>query len=102
MTLHLPYRQYAPRNNRNILECKYFDSTFTFISLLLEIIETYWNVNYERMSLYFSDAFEIIETYWNVNVDYIGKSSCDCTEIIETYWNVNEIPFSMKICSSWK
>ena len=35
--------------------------------VLLEIIETYWNVNQEPEIKVETTAEEIIETYWNVN-----------------------------------
>ncbi len=33
-----------PGNNRNILECKYLSHSTNVVNIL-EIIETYWNVN---------------------------------------------------------
>ena len=35
---------------------------------ILEIIETYWNVNLCFTVSLFADIVEIIETYWNVNI----------------------------------
>ena len=32
---------------------------------------------------------EIIETYWNVNVSWNHHAEWAVAEIIETYWNVN-------------
>ena len=77
----------------------------------VEIIETYWNVNFfkeltEQGTQYrnnrnileckfMSDKgilfsfMEIIETYWNVNDFKIVICSGRLSEIIETYWNVN-------------
>ena len=34
---------------------------------------------------------EIIETYWNVNRNTIGGYEVGKSEIIETYWNVNSL-----------
>ena len=34
---------------------------------LIEIIETYWNVNNVVENIKFLRGLEIIETYWNVN-----------------------------------
>ena len=35
---------------------------------MVEIIETYWNVNEFVFKLEHKNYYEIIETYWNVNV----------------------------------
>ena len=35
------------------------------------------------------DAMEIIETYWNVNFLTVNLLNLKDAEIIETYWNVN-------------
>ena len=35
--------------------------------MTLEIIETYWNVNFALRTIFCIIGFEIIETYWNVN-----------------------------------
>ena len=37
------------------------------------------------------NSIEIIETYWNVNFERTISIVLLCTEIIETYWNVNEL-----------
>ena len=55
----------------------------------LEIIETYWNVNYFDKSSDIKLSSEIIETYWNVNADSALLIKRILLEIIETYWNVN-------------
>ena len=34
---------------------------------LIEIIETYWNVNIKAYEVHIAQKSEIIETYWNVN-----------------------------------
>ena len=60
--------------------------------MILELIETLWNVNKGVYVFDFSDNGELIETLWNVNflvvliTDSIGTS-----ELIETLWNVNNI-----------
>ena len=41
----------------------------SFSMELLEIIETYWNVNFHSALFYGLPEAEIIETYWNVNLD---------------------------------
>ena len=40
---------------------------------MLEIIETYWNVNGLKRKKKTKLTKEIIETYWNVNVDYFRR-----------------------------
>ena len=47
-----------------------------FVLLLIEIIETYWNVNVAGSFGYSVEDVEIIETYWNVN-----ESSSELEEV---------------------
>ncbi len=56
-----------------------------------EIIETYWNVNFDPEPVRKNDFDEIIETYWNVNNQLYLLPDNGREEIIETYWNVNVI-----------
>ena len=37
----------------------------------------------------FSIILELIETYWNVNISPTENKSSSSGELIETYWNVN-------------
>ena len=76
------------RNNRNILECK-FINRFCQVNFIIEIIETYWNVNDCKHLSNVKWSFEIIETYWNVNQGFGDIFPRSVSEIIETYWNVN-------------
>ena len=64
-------------NNRNILECKL--SSLRLASFgLIEIIETYWNVNNVVENIKFLRGLEIIETYWNVNFFEYWYNLNDC------------------------
>ena len=56
---------------------------------MIEIIETYWNVNNNSTENFTAAQNEIIETYWNVNLICILYLFRLYREIIETYWNVN-------------
>ena len=99
------------RINRNIVECKYYESVkFTSFGDS-ELIETLWNVNDGKRGKGKKYYYELIETLWNVNVDTgalrnsithrINRNIVECkcdknglgiasgTELIETLWNVN-------------
>ena len=62
---------------------------FALHTAIMEIIETYWNVNRIVGLIRFQTYIEIIETYWNVNISIDTISVFLNSEIIETYWNVN-------------
>ena len=61
-------------NNRNILECKGIAGKGE-TTQKQEIIETYWNVKYERHLRQSKEYSEIIETYWNVKWNGMGDKN---------------------------
>ena len=65
--------------------------------MILEIIETYWNVNDDMSWKNLAKDLEIIETYWNVNNVKIKNEFLNVHEIIETYWNI----LNMEITNSF-
>ena len=68
----------------------------------IEIIETYWNVNFRHVCNNNNSKSEIIETYWNVNIASPQSFRVWNLEIIETYWNVNPFTNLLSNCSYMK
>ena len=113
MLFYIVLAVFVMRNNRNILECK-CEIIVAVLPKILEIIETYWNVNCSQAFHRLPLPVEIIETYWNVNSQGIAFATGSLVEIIETYWNVNLQPFYLSSylgsrnnrnileCKSWK
>ena len=65
---------------------------YTFISLIsiiLVLIDTWWNVNEEFTNYLREAGFVLIDTWWNVN--FIRKSGNykNGNVLIDTWWNVN-------------
>ena len=84
----LPYAGFCI--NRNIVECK---CSFRRILLLCcpVLIETLWNVNTRSGSGPPTRCMVLIETLWNVNIvsqQIIGRW---IPVLIETLWNVNQV-----------
>ena len=74
--------------NRDILECKYLNSTSEVKDEEI-LIETYWNVNTRIARQINEMGIILIETYWNVNLSSWTKDEVKTFILIETYWNVN-------------
>ena len=61
------------------------------IKLILELIETLWNVNIFSPCQACIAVNELIETLWNVNeFRYAEHIEMRKKELIETLWNVND------------
>ena len=64
----MPYRSSISfRINRYIMECK-FSSGSTCFGILIELIDTLWNVNILGANPEASWVIELIDTLWNVNI----------------------------------
>ena len=59
----------------------------------LELIETFWNVNWNQGRLKERKEKELIETLWNVNTIEPILVGIGTAELIETLWNVNASTF---------
>ena len=56
-----------------------------------ELIDTLWNVNFPRKSLFLQVVWELIDTLWNVNAAMGRGRIINGIELIDTLWNVNTI-----------
>ena len=54
-----------------------------------ELIDTLWNVNWQRGKRTISICLELIDTLWNVNVYHNNQVNLVFSELIDTLWNVN-------------
>ena len=59
------------------------------VFLVVELIETLWNVNESISQTDRLFKYELIETLWNVNKLHIVSQFILIIELIETLWNVN-------------
>ena len=78
------------------MECKYelsYGSSFS----VLELIDTLWNVNSERIRM-FIENLELIDTLWNVNPVIKSLLHYMMHELIDTLWNVNDCNKNMVLC----
>ena len=53
------------------------------------LIDTWWNVNYDKNGAYFTFGRVLIDTWWNVNVGRIAEFYGADGVLIDTWWNVN-------------
>ena len=60
-----PSKEY--RFNRYMVECEFFIFN-VYISYTLVLIDTWWNVNWEKDLFVDGFAKVLIDTWWNVNV----------------------------------
>ena len=58
--------------------------------MIIELIETLWNVNHDLVFCYAIVCVELIETLWNVNATVRRCKYYYRPELIETLWNVND------------
>ena len=70
------------------MECK-FKAFRSIVFLVLELIDTLWNVNKYYSQKYTKNTPELIDTLWNVNFNRVFNRCLVCLELIDTLWNVN-------------
>ena len=75
--------------NRYIVGCKQ-SMTERLLYMLLELIDTQWDVNTpKKLEIYF-DRKELIDTQWDVNLDNSLDGDLSQAELIDTQWDVNK------------
>ena len=70
------------------MECK-FAVVPKFFTVVIELIDTLWNVNKFGTFYFFMLTGELIDTLWNVNNISEETLVGTITELIDTLWNVN-------------
>ena len=73
--------------NLNLLECK-CEYVNAYVTELIVLISTYWNVN-PRQVVHDIVKAVLISTYWNVNHIRKIEDWANQQVLISTYWNVN-------------
>ena len=78
------------RFNRYMVECELICST-DWLTVLIVLIDTWWNVNYDTAPCCISMCSVLIDTWWNVNDKKVLFVDIEHTVLIDTWWNVNEM-----------
>ena len=78
------------------MECKSACIASATSQAIVIKIETYWNVNMNKVVNIVGKKYIKIETYWNVNKTKATFYTDGACIKIETYWNVNTNMISNK------
>ena len=74
--------------NRYMVECESTDTQTKFFHIVV-LIDTWWNVNEEKISVKEPVLAVLIDTWWNVNLINLLFSLRENLVLIDTWWNVN-------------
>ena len=73
---------------------------YSYVLHDIELIDTCWDVNNNRLTDSDYDDYELIDTCWDVNSVCISQAALESGELIDTCWDVNAYHILLKFRQS--